>query len=197
MYEIVGILLVSAGVFIFLSLLSYSPIDPSFFSYTSPRVKEVHNWMGIVGSYVSSLLFQGFGFPSFLISFLLIVFAFCFIFRWELKYLSVKVAGWVLILLTTSSLFGLWAKPIGFYNRDLLFGGFLGEICSRNLIRYFNLPGATILLLMILILSFVLGTGISFISVIRRLGGGVRQWVERSVRSRWLRRNVPRGQRSW
>ena len=179
MYEIVGILLVSAGVFIFLSLLSYSPIDPSFFSYTSPRVKEVHNWMGIVGSYVSSLLFQGFGFPSFLISFLLIVFAFCFIFRWELKYLSVKVAGWVLILLTTSSLFGLWAKPIGFYNRDLLFGGFLGEICSRNLIRYFNLPGATILLLMILILSFVLGTGISFISVIRRLGGGVRHWAEK------------------
>ena len=196
-HEIVGIVLVSAGIFIFLSLVSYSPVDPSFFSYTSPKVTGIHNWMGVVGSYVSSLLLQGFGFPCFLVPFLVIVFSLSFIFRWELKYLSVKLAGWVVILLTTSSLFGLWAKPLGFYSRDLLFGGFLGEIFSRNLVRYFNLPGATILFVVILILAFVLGTGISFISVVRRLGSGVSRLAERVGTVKMVRKERAERAKKW
>ena len=121
-HEIIGILLIAVGVFLFLSLVSYHPMDPSFFSYTSSKVKEIHNWMGIVGAYLSGLLFQGFGFPSFLISFVLVVFAFSFIFRWEWKYLSLKLAGWAVILITISSFFGLWLSPIRIYSQDLLNG---------------------------------------------------------------------------
>jgi DNA segregation ATPase FtsK/SpoIIIE, S-DNA-T family len=178
-YEIIGILLIAMGVFLFLGLVSYHPMDPSFFSYTSSKVKGIHNWMGIVGAYLSGLLFQGFGFPSFLISFVLVVFAFSFIFRWEWKYLSLKITGWVVILFTTSSFFGLWLNPIRIYQQDLLMGGFIGEIFSRNFVRYFNRPGATILLSVILILSFVLGTGISFISVVKYLGGAVQKLIEK------------------
>ena len=177
--EIIGILLIAVGVFLFLSLLSYHPMDPSFFSYTSSKVKEIHNWMGIVGAYLSGLLFQGFGFPSFLISFVLVFFAFSFIFRWEWKYLFLKITGWAVILFTTSSFFGLWLNPIRIYQQDLLMGGFIGEIFSRNFVRYFNRPGATILLSVILILSFVLGTGISFISVVKYLGGAVQKLIEK------------------
>ena len=72
---------------------------------------------------------------------------------------------------------GLWLKPLRIYQQDLLVGGFIGEIFSRNLVRYFNRPGATILLLMILILSFVLGTGISFISLVQRLGEAVQKRI--------------------
>ena len=64
-HEIIGILLIAVAVFLFLALVSYHPADPSFFSYTSSKVRTVHNWMGIVGAYLSSLLFQGFGYPSF------------------------------------------------------------------------------------------------------------------------------------
>ncbi len=178
-HEIIGILLIAVGVFLFLSLVSYHPMDPSFFSYTSSKVKEIHNWMGIVGAYLSGLLFQGFGFPSFLISFVLVVFAFSFIFRWEWKYLSLKLAGWAVILITISSFFGLWLSPIRIYSQDLLMGGFIGEIFSRYLVRYFNRPGATILLSVILILSFVLGTGVSFISLVKYLGKGVQKLIEK------------------
>jgi S-DNA-T family DNA segregation ATPase FtsK/SpoIIIE len=178
-HEIIGILLIAVAVFLFLSLVSYHPMDPSFFSYTSSKVKEIHNWMGIVGGYLSGLLFQGFGFPSFLICFVLIIFALSFIFRWEWKYQSLKLAGWAVILISTSSFFGLWLSPIRIYHQDLLMGGFIGEIFSRNLVRYFNRPGATILLSVILILSFVLGTGISFISVIKYLGGTLNRLFEK------------------
>src|SRR4030042_6213548 len=126
--EIVGILLVALGIFLFLSLVSYSQMDPSFFSYASPKVKGIHNWMGIVGAYISSLLFQGFGFPSFLIPFVIGIFAFNFIFRWEWKYLPLKWGGWLVILISTSSLLGLWMRPLSIYQQDLLAGGFIGEI---------------------------------------------------------------------
>jgi S-DNA-T family DNA segregation ATPase FtsK/SpoIIIE len=184
-HEIVGILLIAVGIFLLLSLISYHPMDPSFFSYTSSKVKGIHNWMGVVGAYLSSLLFQGFGYPSFLIPFALFVFAFSFIIRWEWKYLSLKAAGWVVILLTTSALVGLWLKNL---HRDTLAGGFIGEIFSRNLVRYFNRPGATVLLLVILILSFVLGTGISFISLVKVLGDVVEKLIGKIMTFKMVRK---------
>ncbi|MDP2972296.1 MAG: DNA translocase FtsK 4TM domain-containing protein, partial [Deltaproteobacteria bacterium] len=130
--EIIGILLVAIAIFLFLSLISYKSADPSLFSYSSQKVKVISNWMGIVGAYVSGLLFQGFGFPSFLIPFVLGFYAFGFIFRLEWKYPLVKLGGWAVILLTTSSLFSLWMKPLRIYAQDFLEGGFIGEILSRN-----------------------------------------------------------------
>ena len=179
MHETLGILLIAVAVFLFLSLVSYHPMDPSFFSYISSKVKEIHNWMGIVGAYLSGLLFQGFGFPSFLVPFALVVFAFSFIFKWKWTYLSLKIAGWAVILIATSSFFSLWLSPIRIYNQDLLMGGFIGEIFSRNLVRYFNRPGATILILLILILSFVLGTGISFIALVKHSVAAIQKLIEK------------------
>jgi S-DNA-T family DNA segregation ATPase FtsK/SpoIIIE len=191
-FEIIGILLVALGIFIFLSLISYSPLDPSFFSYASSRVKGIHNWMGVVGAYISSLLFQGFGFPCFLIPFVIGVFAISFIFRWEWKYLPLKWGGWLVILISTSSLVGLWLKPLVVYQQDLLVGGFIGEIFSRNLVRYFNRPGATILLLLVLIIAFILGTGVSFISIIQGLGDRVTRFVEEIGTLRMVRKEQAR-----
>jgi DNA segregation ATPase FtsK/SpoIIIE, S-DNA-T family len=178
-HEVIGILLVAAGIVLLLSLISYHPIDPSFFSHTSSKIKEIHNWIGIVGSYVSGFLFHGFGLPSFLIPFALGLLAFGFIFRRELKYPSLRLVGWFVILLTTSSLFALWLSPIRFHQEEVQMGGFVGEILSRGLKRYFNLPGATVLLLVVFILAFVLGTGISFIALVRRLAGEARNLAER------------------
>jgi S-DNA-T family DNA segregation ATPase FtsK/SpoIIIE len=177
--EIIGLLLVAIAIFLFLSLISYNPADPSLFSFSSQKIKVISNWMGIVGAYISGLLFQGFGFPSFFISFVLGVYAFSFILRWEWKYPLVKFGGWAIILFATSSLFSLWMKPLKVYAQDLLVGGFVGEILSRLLVRYFNLPGATVIFTVILILGFVLGTGLSFIAMLHRLGSGVAKLIEK------------------
>jgi S-DNA-T family DNA segregation ATPase FtsK/SpoIIIE len=178
-HEIIGILLVALGIVLFLSLVSYHPLDPSFFSYTSSKVKDIHNWMGVVGSYVSGFLFQAFGLPSFLVPLVLGIFAFSFIFRWEWKVPLIKLAGWGVLLLSTSALFSLWLRPLRFYQQDILAGGFVGEIVSRILVRYFNVGGATLLSLLALILSFVLGTGLSFISIVRRVAHLVEGLVQK------------------
>jgi len=187
-WEIIGIMLIAIAVFLFLSLISYAPADPSLFSYSSQKTKAISNWMGIVGAYVSGILFQGFGFPSFLIPFVLGLYAIGFVLRWEWKYPLIKLAGWAIILLTTSSLFSLWMKPLRIYTKDLLVGGFLGEILSRNLVRYFNLPGATIIFIAILILGFVLGTGLSFIGVLRHLASGIAKLIEKISTMKMVRR---------
>jgi len=191
-HEIIGILLVAVGIFFFLSLISYHPMDPSFFSYTSSKMKDIHNWMGVVGSYLSGFLFQAFGLPCFLIPFILGIFAFSFILRWEWKYPLVKVAAWGVILLFTSSLFSLWLKPLHLRQQEVLAGGFIGEILSRILVRYFNVPGATILSVVVLILSFVSGTGISFITVVRRSGSAVRGLIEKIVTLKMVRKEQAR-----
>jgi len=193
-HEVMGILLVALGIFVLLSLVSYDPSDPSFFSYASPKVREIHNWMGTVGAYLSCLLFQGFGFSSFLIPFVLGVFAFSFILRWEWKYPSVKLVGWLVILLVTSALSSLWFGP---QRQDPMVGGFVGEIISRGLVRYFNPPGASVLLLLFLVLSFVLGTGISFIAVLQRGGSGLRRFAEKVGTLKTMRRERAERAKKW
>jgi len=184
-HEAFGILMIAIGIFILLSLVSYDPTDPSFFFYTSKKIREINNWMGIVGSYLAGFLFEGFGFASFFIPFVMIVFAISFVFRLEWKYYLIKILGWVGILFATSSLMSLWFRPL---YREPLMGGFLGEIISRILVRYFNRPGATILLILALILSFILGTGLSFFSLIKYFGNRVEQLIEKIQTIKMIRK---------
>jgi len=178
-HEIGGVLWVAVAIFLFLALVSYDPIDHNtFFSYNPSKVK---NWMGVVGAHVSGLLFQGFGFPSFLIPLIMGLTAFRIFFHRPLKFPLLHGIGWMATLLATSSLFGLWLKPLRFYQQDLLAGGFVGKILSEGLVRYFNVPGATILLLVILVLSMVVATGFSFVAFVQHLAGTFQDWVDKIV----------------
>ncbi len=62
--ELVGILIVLTSVFIFISLITYSPQDPNFIF---PEKTTIKNLMGSKGSFVSDLLFQSFGLASMMI----------------------------------------------------------------------------------------------------------------------------------
>ena len=53
--ELVGILIVLTSVFIFISLITYSPEDPNFIF---PEKTTIKNLMGSKGSFVSDLLFK-------------------------------------------------------------------------------------------------------------------------------------------
>ncbi|MCJ7640454.1 MAG: DNA translocase FtsK 4TM domain-containing protein [Desulfobacterales bacterium] len=179
-HEIIGIVLIAVAACLLLGLVSYHPADPSFFSYSSSKVNGIHNWIGVVGAYASSFLFQAVGFSSFLIPFVVGVFAFGFIFRYQVKVPFLKLVGWFVILFALSSLLGLWLAPLRFHHQELLAGGFLGEIFSTNLVRFFNMAGATFLLVVVLILAFVLGTGVSFIALVQHVGNAVSRLIEKA-----------------
>src|SRR5690348_10705228 len=66
--ELLGFLLCVSALLLFLALISYSPLDPSWNSasvLTGSRVAR--NWIGIVGAYVADLLLQFFGLAAFLL----------------------------------------------------------------------------------------------------------------------------------
>ena len=64
--ELVGILVILVSIFIFISLVTYSPEDPNFII---SEVKEINNILGTKGSYVSDLFVQSIGMISILVSF--------------------------------------------------------------------------------------------------------------------------------
>ncbi len=64
--ELVGIIIILVSIFIFVSLVTYSPEDPNFIF---PENTLIKNLMGSKGSFISDLLFQSFGLVSLLIPF--------------------------------------------------------------------------------------------------------------------------------
>ncbi len=67
--EIFGFLILFAGIFLFVSLVSYSPEDPNFIF---PENTEIRNLLGFRGSYISDIFFQSIGLVSYLVSLTLI-----------------------------------------------------------------------------------------------------------------------------
>ncbi|MBW1759255.1 MAG: DNA translocase FtsK 4TM domain-containing protein, partial [Deltaproteobacteria bacterium] len=58
--EIIGIFLFFFVLLIFISLLSYSPADPSI-NHSVPKIHHIHNFFGLVGAHLSGLLVGLFG----------------------------------------------------------------------------------------------------------------------------------------
>ncbi len=178
--EIPGIILLAIAIFTVLSLISYHPSDPSFNVSHATRVKVIHNLGGIVGSYLSDLLLQGLGLTSYLIPLAIGTLA-CFLFLPMPVGMSYgKGVGFLLIILSTATGLGLEVDTIRILGRKVLAGGVLGDLSSRLLERYFNLPGASIIVLVVFIVAISLSTGLSFVSLIDGLVGlfkaGVRRW---------------------
>ncbi len=59
--ELLGVLLVTMGVLLGLSLVTYHPADPNLLHHTDALEEPVRNWIGPFGAQVSGLLFGFFG----------------------------------------------------------------------------------------------------------------------------------------
>jgi S-DNA-T family DNA segregation ATPase FtsK/SpoIIIE len=178
--EIPGIILFAIAIFTVLSLISYHPSDPSFNVTHATRVKAIHNLGGIVGSYLSDLLLQGLGLASYLIPLAIGILA-CFLFLPRSTGMRYgKGVGFLLVVLSSTTGLGLELDTIRIFGHEILAGGVLGDLSSRLLVRYFNFPGAAIIVLVVFIMAISLSTGLSFVSLIDGLVGlfkaGVRRW---------------------
>src|SRR3954468_4178512 len=65
--ELIGFLLFVGAVLLLLSLVSYSPLDPSLNTASSAGGKHpARNWVGIAGAHIADLLLQFWGITVFL-----------------------------------------------------------------------------------------------------------------------------------
>jgi S-DNA-T family DNA segregation ATPase FtsK/SpoIIIE len=156
--EIKGIILVAIGLIVLASLISFKPLDLSF--YTSHPNIPPKNFIGTFGAYLAGTLLFLFGWSSFIIP-LFILWLGIRLFQQRIPYLRlIQIIGIILLLLSLSSLIAISTAKI----KNEALGFSRAGLCG-TLISFFLLPrigplGGYIVFITLCLLSFALVTEI-------------------------------------
>src|SRR5271169_54908 len=163
--ELIGFLMCVSALLLFLALVSYSPLDPSWNSASVLNGSHAaRNWIGVVGAFGADMLLQFFGVGAFL----LVIFPTMLGVRW---FRSMKVQSPL-----AKSLGGIWLAMFVPAMLALLPGqirwmhvipieGLLGRVVGDVLIHYLNLVGAYIVCATVLAVALYLSTAFSFSAI--------------------------------
>jgi DNA segregation ATPase FtsK/SpoIIIE, S-DNA-T family len=158
--EMIGFVGLSLAILLALSLLSYSPLDPSF-DVSAPALAAgtVRNWIGPVGAHISDLLFQFAGYAAFLIP----VGMFAVAMRW---FRSHVIASPISKLIGSAMLFVFLAAELSLIHAPAVrgavpAGGLLGTILAGGLRAAFNPIGANLVSAVTLLAALYLTTAFS------------------------------------
>jgi S-DNA-T family DNA segregation ATPase FtsK/SpoIIIE len=159
--ELIGFLCITVAVLIGLSLLTYNPRDVAFnVSAAAGEQNPTRNWIGPFGAYTADLLFQVFGFAAFLLPVAIGMLGY----RWcrsrAISSQAATIAGYVLLLTSLPSLLALWHFPA--VREALPAGGLMGTLVSHGLRSGFNVWGANLVAIALLVVAVYLTTSFSF-----------------------------------
>jgi S-DNA-T family DNA segregation ATPase FtsK/SpoIIIE len=177
--DIVGLIAIGGGVFLFLCLYSFHPQDPSLNLYQSAPA-EIHNLGGLVGAYLSDILWQVFGCTSFLFPLILVVIGVSIFANRTIEAKRPRWMGFTLLLIATSALLDIFIGEVTILSYKGIAGGVLGNILGTFLKKYLSVVGASFLLILLFLSSMTLTTGISFrqgvVGMVKIVRGIVR-WI--------------------
>ena len=158
--ELIGFLLLMAALLTALSLVSYSPLDPSLNTAGPAQSPPAQNWIGLAGAYFADALLQALGYVAFLLPVLLFALAWQRFRSEPVASPLAKTAGVLLLLLAITSLLGL--TPAVPAVRGLMpAGGLLGVLLALGLTQIWNVPGAYLVTLTALVVGAYLATPFS------------------------------------
>jgi S-DNA-T family DNA segregation ATPase FtsK/SpoIIIE len=183
--EIVGFLLLSLGLVMLLSLVSYHTQDPSFDTAAASRPL---NLVGYPGSYLSDLFFQMFGAAAFLFPLLTFLLSWKWIRSDELQAGGVKVFGAVLLTLALSA--GLSFAPLRLFAGTIRIGGTLGLTLASYLVDSLNVTGALVVTLTAMVISVYLVSTFTLATLAGWLAGPAAWFAARAERWRAWRERV-------
>ncbi len=168
--EIAGLVWMTVGVFLLLSLISFSNSDPSFNNNLNPA--SISNFCGKVGAYVSDLFFQAIGLPALIIPFA------CLLFAWRLlKFRDIrprfyKSVAFVVAIVSLAGLISLKAQKVVLFGQTInQAGGFFGHALASTLKGWFNLTGAALFLLVFFSVAVMLVARFSMVLFLEGLLG--------------------------
>jgi S-DNA-T family DNA segregation ATPase FtsK/SpoIIIE len=177
--EVVIILMGAIALMLLAALVTYDPADPGF-SFTGEGASDIHNLIGLQGAWLADTLFFLFGGPAFLFP-LMLAGACWIIFRSrgsqsddEGEPVSrinsfVRAGGFALLLAASCALATLHFAP-GELRQSA--GGVVGSLVGEWMRGNFNFVGGTLLLLACAMAGFSLASGISWLTIVDRTGGG-------------------------
>jgi DNA segregation ATPase FtsK/SpoIIIE, S-DNA-T family len=163
--ELIGFLMCVSALLLFLALVSYSPLDPSWNSASVLNASHgARNWIGIVGAYTADAMLQFFGLGAFLLT----IFPALLGIRWfrSVKVQSplAKTLGALWLVTFAPALLALLPGNLRWMN-VIPIEGLLGRVLGDFLIHYLNITGAYIVCGTILAVALYLSTAFSFSSL--------------------------------
>jgi DNA segregation ATPase FtsK/SpoIIIE, S-DNA-T family len=185
--EIRGVILLAISVFLFISLFTYDPLDPSF--NVSPDRTRVENLAGPVGAYTADILIAIFGLVAYLIPVALLVSAFLDFLRRRMDAMYTKIIGSLLLLFALSGFLDLfvheWSVSAqlangSIQNFSLDAGGLVGNQISALFENSVGYAGTILLLVtasllgLLLVVQLSLGKMLEF--VVQQLTAGIRSF---------------------
>ena len=175
--QVLGIVLVTIGLLLFLSLLSFVPEDPLlFFGGSDFRAPDVqvppHNLVGIVGATLGFLLFAMIGGAAYLVPFFLVGSGVRAMLGEEFHIKYRNVIGSILAVLSLSALFQFRLSSVPILGDGIvapgMAGGLGGQWIAQFLEPYFANIGSHIVLLAGLLVSLLLISPTTVVATVRR-----------------------------
>ena len=173
--EIVGIIFFFLVIFTLISLLSFSPEDPSI--HKARAVGEIQNLFGILGAHVSGALIGLFGIGAFWIPLLLLLASIQFFGDQSRQVMISTLVGGIVLVITTGSLLAVQQNHYVLFGNKFSAGGLIGIPFKSFVIQYSNVAGGLIILSLLWIVGFILATGFSIIAFSRHFW----KWVNTVV----------------
>ena len=150
--EFSGLLIAFLSIFVFTSIISYSPYDPNINNLNS---SEVRNLTGFVGANISDILIQMFGYCSLLICLVLISWSYKIFFKKRLRFFALNLFLLPLMIISLSIFSELiqLSSSNGFIANQVVYYLINSNLIENNYIFY-----ALILFSFILFLLFFYGS---------------------------------------
>ncbi len=147
--EVSGILLLLLSIGLFLSLVSYSPADPS--SNVAVDAAGASNWMGLPGSFAADLVLQSFGLAGFLLPVWLISLGWNRIRTSPSKHAWRRIGGGALLTTVLCCLLESLTELLQIvlpdaWQQTVHPGGVLGKVVSEASIAVLNVGGTVLLM---------------------------------------------------
>jgi len=171
--EVIALLFLAAGLYVFLSLISYQSTDPSWNAVTS--VVRADNLMGRLGAHIADLCFQILGLASFVLPPLLGMLGWKWLFSKPIETPLAKLGGAVLLIAAGSVGLSL-APSLRMFASNIPAGGLMGFLLAEYLIDSMNVAGAALVTLLLLFMSLYLISTFSVQVIVDWLTGPVR-WL--------------------
>ena len=143
-HDLFAISFLGFACFLALALASFSPMDPSLNSLGQGL--KANNYCGIVGSFLSDLLYQFFGMTSWLLVAGFLKMAYSGFRREEVDLKNIRFIWGLLLIINLSSLLALYLPDQKIFARQIYLGGLLGLGISQALLRAFNYAGVQVVL---------------------------------------------------
>ena len=169
------------GIFVLLALSTFSPRDSGWntqvFSGDSNDVNQIANAVGSWGAYLSDFLLTIFGYMSYILVYWLLwpLIRHFFLSRNKVAFsdiysglLGLKIFGWLLVVISGSTLFALILEPgTSFLPQEG--GGLIGSKISSIFIIPLSLVGSLLLFTSTLLLGITLSLEVSWVAIISKL----------------------------